>query len=129
MPGLTIAFGLILIVLGVAAYFGSGRASPTALIPSFVGALLLVCGVVARSPGARKHAMHGAAAVGLLGFLAAAGRLGMAFARGTAPTGWALASLALMALLCLVFVLLCVRSFVEARRSRAGFDVSPPGRA
>jgi len=59
---------LILIVLGVASYQLTGRTSLTAMIPAFFGVVLLVCAFVARSSeAARKHAMHAAVAVGLLG--------------------------------------------------------------
>ncbi len=75
MPSTTRLFGLILIVLGVASYVLTGRTSVTALIPAFFGAVLVVCALVARaSESARKHAMHAAVAVGLIGALAALGR-------------------------------------------------------
>ena len=130
MPGLTIAFGLILIALGVIGYFATGRQSPTALIPAFAGALFLVLGVVARSAGARKHAMHAAAALAVLGFLGTVPGLIKFFrmlggAEVARPA--AVRSQAVMAVLCVIFVILCVRSFMAARRARgAGFDVTPP---
>ena len=49
-------------------------ATPTALIPSGVGLVLVVLGAVAEGR-LRKHAMHAAAAVGVLGFLFGAGWL------------------------------------------------------
>jgi hypothetical protein len=130
VPGLTIAFGLVLIGLGVIGYFATGRQSPTALIPAFAGALFLVLGLVAQKPGARKHAMHAAAALAVLGFLGTVSGLikffrmlgGEEIDRPAAAR-----SQAIMAVLCVVFVILCVRSFIAARRAReAGFDVAPP---
>jgi hypothetical protein len=124
----TILFGVILLLQGFITYFfaielGASTRSGTALIPAYVGAALAVCGLFALRPGARKHAMHAAAVIGLLGFLASAGRFAM---RPTAPTSVGPASLLLMALICALFVMLCVRSFIEARRARArGFDVGP----
>jgi len=72
------------------------------------------------SPNARKHFMHLAAAVGLFGAVAAAYRPGKAIAAGdfhwdSVPTRLQVA----MAALCLMFVLLCVNSFIQARRRRA----------
>ena len=67
-------FGLLLIVLGVASYMLTGRTSVTALIPAIFGAVLLICSLVALNEPARKHAMHAAVAVGLIGALAALGR-------------------------------------------------------
>src|SRR5688500_8271882 len=68
MARLTIGLGAILIALGVAGYLGTGRDSITALIPSFLGAVLVILGLIAAvKPSARRHAMHAAAVVALLG--------------------------------------------------------------
>ena len=74
MPSTTRLFGLILIVLGIASYTMTGRTSVTAMIPAFFGAAFLVCAMVARKEAARKHAMHAAVALGLIGALAPGGR-------------------------------------------------------
>lgn len=116
MPRVTIVFGVLLILLGVIPYLMTS--AKTALIPAYVGALLAVLGGIALSPGARKHAMHVAVIVGLLGFLAAAGRLIASLASGKTPTALGATSLGLMALLTGIFVALCVRSFIAARRAR-----------
>ena len=58
MPSITRTVGFLLVLLGVVGYFGTGRASVTALIPALVGAVFLVLALVARNPDARKHAMH-----------------------------------------------------------------------
>ena len=116
MAPVTIVFGVLLILLGLIPYLMTG--AKTALIPAYVGGVLAILGAVALKPGARKHAMHVAVIVGLLGFLAAAGRLIGALASGKTPTTLAATSLGLMALLCLIFVVMCVRSFIAARRTR-----------
>jgi hypothetical protein len=64
MSTVTVAFGAIMLILGIASYFGTGSVSLTALIPAAFGLLLLILGVIARDPGKRKHAMHFAAMVG-----------------------------------------------------------------
>ena len=117
MPKIAIAFGAMLTLIGVGFYFETGTPSVTALIPAFVGVPLLLLGIAARGAreGVRKHLMHAAAALGLLGFLASAGRL-LTKGFGAAPA--AVAEQVLMALLCLAFVVLCVNSFVQARRNR-----------
>jgi hypothetical protein len=115
---LTIVFGVILLLLGFVAYALSDRASLTPMIPSVVGALLAVLGVIATNDAARKHAMHAAAAVGTLGALAAALRLIMVLATGRVPSALGLVSLVGMLVLCGAFVALCVRSFIDARRRR-----------
>jgi len=119
MPLIAIVCGLLLIAVGVAGYTLSDAESPvTALIPAGVGLLLALSGAIVQAmPGTRKHVMHFAVTVGLLGFLAAAGRLAMVLAQGKGST-LGRASLAAMAIICAVFVALCVKSFIDARRNR-----------
>src|SRR3954471_19647171 len=90
MPKVAIIIGIILDTLGIVTYagaaagiFGGGHASPTALIPSVVGTLLLGCGILASNPAYLKHAMHAAAALALLGFIGAIMRPIIAMAKGT----------------------------------------------
>jgi hypothetical protein len=66
--------------------------------------------------------MHIAAAVGLLGFLGAARgltRIGAVLAGEPVERPAAIIAQSIMAVLCLVFVGLCVRSFINARRNPA----------
>jgi hypothetical protein len=128
MPSLAIGFGALLTVLGVGFYFASETRSPTALIPLAFGVPLMVLGVIGRQGDkARKHAMHVAAAISLLGTL---GGLGMAaralpklFAGEPLERPAAVTEQALMGVLCAAFLALCIKSFIDARRSRT----SPPG--
>ena len=120
MTATTRYFGLILIVLGIASYTGTGRTSITAMIPAFFGAAFLVCSMIARrSDTARRHSMHVAVAIGMVGMLAALTRALPAALRGDASRPAVIAQLIMGGLL-LVYVALGVRSFVEARRARAG---------
>jgi fucose 4-O-acetylase-like acetyltransferase len=124
MAKLTICFGVVLIVLGVWGFVATGSAHPTALIPTWFGLALAVAGVLARTEDAKQRMlwMHVAVTVGLLGFLGAAARAitEVVKAHGaplTDPIAVAVKYQAAMAAICLVFVLLCVRSFIAARRS------------
>ena len=119
MPTTTRYFGLILIVLGVASYVLTGRASVTALIPALFGAVLVICALVARNEAARKHAMHAAVAVGLIGALAALGR-GVPAALDGGATRPAVLSQLIMGGLLLIYVALGVQSFIAARKARVG---------
>lgn len=124
MAKTTIALALILILLGLGTYFGSSDANPsvTALIPAVFGVLLLACGVTALQADWRKHAMHAAASIGLLGALAASGRGVMAIAklaRGAEVNTTALVSVLVMAAVCWLLVALCINSFIAARRRQA----------
>ena len=120
MPGMsstTMLFGVLLAALGVASYFLTGAVSPTALIPTWFGLPLAALGYVSRSEAMRKHAMHAAATIALVG---CAGAL-FSLLRGPAGASTAMAtfSQAAMVLLTGVFVGLCVKSFIQARRARA----------
>ena len=117
MPAVTRLVGFLLIALGLVSYFGTGRASVTALIPAFVGAVFLILALAARSPDARKHVMHAAVALALLGCLGTLGRIIPAVSTGSIGRPAVLAQIA-MAVILAVYVALGVRSFIEARRAR-----------
>ena len=119
MPTTTRYFGLLLIVLGIASYMLTGRTSVTALIPAVFGAVLLLCALIARNENARKHAMHAAVAVGLIGALAALGRGVQAALHGEGARPAVLSQL-VMGVLLLVYVGFGVQSFIAARRARMG---------
>jgi len=116
MASTTRTFGLILIVLGLAGYFLTDRVSVTALIPAFFGAVFVILALVARNESARKHAMHAAVALGLLGFLGAL-RVIPAVMRGEFTRPAVLAQLAMLGLMA-IYVALGVQSFKAARRAR-----------
>lgn len=121
MAKVAFVFGVLLILLGVGTFFiaEAEHRSPTALIPAAAGVLIAICGFVAVNPSARKHAMHAAAMIGTLGFLASAWRIVSTLVKtGALPDGLKLVGMGGMALLCGAFVALCVRSFIAARRAR-----------
>jgi uncharacterized membrane protein len=122
MPIVSIVFGLALIGLGVWGYATSeleGNLKYTALIPAAVGVILAVCGAVALVERFLKHAMHLAAVIGLIGLVVAAGR----FISKAAKDGVDFHKTSTQAVLgmiglCLVFLALCINSFIQARRRR-----------
>src|SRR5687767_4029016 len=118
----TMLIGALLCVLGFVTYGmgaqeGTAVRSPTALIPNGFGVVLMLLGFGALAkPTVRKHFMHAAAAVALLGAL---GGFGMFFARvGSRGFTLATGSMLTMGILCALLVVLCVRSFIAARRAR-----------
>lgn len=122
MAKLTIVFGVLLILLGAVAFVILGH-HPHTLIPAVFGLLLVVFGALAESPVPRRRMlfMHIAVTVGLLGFLGTLpGIVGIVrLAAGHAIERPDAAKVqAIMGTLCLAFVLLCVRSFIAARRQR-----------
>ena len=118
MPRLTILFGVLLILLGAGGYFGPGRTSVTALIPAFFGVPFLLLGLVALKDGLRKHAMHAASLLALLGVVGALFRPVKTLLAGAFEFNTAVASQFTMAALCVVFLGLCIKSFVDARVRR-----------
>lgn len=117
VPSLALLFGSLLVLTGIGGF--AAFRSPTALIPVVFGVLLGACGLVARNESLRKHAMHAAAAVALVGFLPSApGLLGIPdLLAGEATRPAAVVLRSVMALLCLGFLAVAVRSFVAARRA------------
>ena len=116
MPSTTRLTGILLIVLGVASYQLTGRTSLTAMIPAFFGVAFIALAWVARNEAARKHAMHAAVAIGLLGFLGTL-RVIPALGRGEFTRPAVMAQLVMLVLMG-IYVALGVKSFKAARRAR-----------
>ncbi len=109
----TLVFAALLIILGLGAFIFSG--SQTALLPAYPGVLLAALGGLALAfERARKHLMHVAAVVALLGALAPAATLGI---RAAQMSPLALTVNMGMLVLCGALLVLMVRSFIAARRS------------
>jgi hypothetical protein len=122
MGPITIITGILLIALGVGGYafaLTTDHPSPTALIPAAFGLVLLLLGLLARSEKMRMHVMHVAVLIGLVGFLIPAWRvISKAISTGIDAPSLAVVANVLMALICGVYVVLCIKSFIDARRSR-----------
>jgi hypothetical protein len=67
LPIVTLIVGGLLSLLGILGCVLSETHSLTALIPLVFGILLDSCGALALHPRFRKHAMHGASLLALLG--------------------------------------------------------------
>jgi hypothetical protein len=126
MAKLTIGFGVLLILLSAVAYTQLGQHSHGihSLIPGAFGLLLVIFGAFANTPVAKKRMlfMHIAVTVGLLGFLGTIpgliGVIKMAVGQSSGVAPDAAKVQAIMGTICLIYVLLCVRSFIAARRVR-----------
>jgi multisubunit Na+/H+ antiporter MnhF subunit len=123
MAKLTMFFGALLLALGAGAYFLLPSHSLHTLIPAAFGLLIVLFGALANTdvPKKRMLFMHIAVTIGLLGFLGTIpgiiGVIHMAAGQVVARPEAAKVQ-ALMGTICLIFVLLCVRSFIAARRLR-----------
>ena len=120
VPSITIALGVALIVLGLAGYFLTGAVSLTALIPAAFGLVIALAGVLARDDRMRKHAMHAAVLVALLGFLGSIrGVLQIgALLDGTAARPAAVVAQTIMAVLTLGYIVIAVQSFIRHGQSQ-----------
>jgi hypothetical protein len=113
MPKTTLIFAALLIALGLGAFGVSS--SRTALLPAFVGiALAVLAGLSMAFENARKHLMHVAALVALLGAVAPAAALVIRAAR---MSPLALGVNVGMLVLSAGLLVLMVRSFIAARRA------------
>jgi len=124
MAKVTLAFAALLILLGVFSFTATGSLHYTALIPTWIGLILLLFGFLSLSPdpSRRKLFMHINVTVALLGFIGTTVEIIRSKVHasnlGTAPDPIAQDAKFALAFLLLVYVILCVRSFIAARRAR-----------
>lgn len=122
MRNLAFLCSALLILTGLVGYFawetiGATAQSVTALIPAFVGIPMLIGALVALKNN--MAGMHIAVLFSLLGALAGLGRLVPGLIKGTVNFSEAAPKLILvMTIICVVFTVLAVRSFIAARRAR-----------
>ena len=120
MPRVIFSFSAIFVLLGIGSYFLTGMQSMTALIPAIFGLLLAAAGAVSLKN--LKHGGHFAALVGLLGFLGTArsfGKVPALLSGEPVERAAAVGVQAVFAVLCVIFVGLCVKSFRDTRKANA----------
>ena len=120
MPEFTMGYGVFLILWATLVSVVSESQSITSWIPSFMGAPILISGILAKvNPERRKVWMHIAVFFGLLSFLG-----GLDFLRGFSADGgpfakpYAGASKLMLLVTGGVYTLGCVKSFIWARKDR-----------
>ena len=115
MPLITRVSGTLLILTGLLGYIVTGTSSLTAFIPAISGLILVLLGVWANVEETRKHAMHAAAAVGLISLIVGLASLLLSslYPRSLASV---LAQVAMITIAA-TFLGLCVRSFINTRRA------------
>jgi hypothetical protein len=121
VAGITVVFGALLVVVGVVGFVATGSEHYTALIPAGLGGVLALLGGLSFKDHLRKHTMHAAALLGLLGFAGTVmgiPKLIKHLSGGTVERPAAAVAQSITAGLCAVFVGLCVKSFLDARRRR-----------
>lgn len=129
MSKISIFFGLLLVTLGLAFFVATGSEKVTALIPTFLGTAIGVFGMVSLVPKLRKHAAHGAALIGLIGVLGGLGMGTKTVMAGNVERPAAVIEQFLMGVICVVYLVFCVKSFIAARKAmkaaNAGATATP----
>jgi fucose 4-O-acetylase-like acetyltransferase len=123
MENLTIGFGVVLIVLGEWGFVSTGSRYPTAMIPTWAGFLFVLFGALAHSKDLKRKKlwMHAAASVAMLLFFGTMPSIvdEIMMLRGKQfPYPVAVEEKAATSVLCLLFLIICVRSFISARKAR-----------
>lgn len=128
MSNVTIVYGALLILIGVLGYtLPENAGQPTALIPAYAGGVFVVLGFLARGTAKRrKIVMHIAVVLAFLLIgptVTALGGLPAAFGGETETADGEPLNIAgiyaksATAVLTILYVILCVRSFIAARRA------------
>ncbi len=123
MKAFTFTYALLLIVLGLGGYLLTGAQSVTALIPAFFGVIVLALAwIVHANPNATKVVMHVVMVLALLAFLGSVNGFAdvLSLLQGAdVERSAAAVSKSIMALLSLIYLILGIKSFVDARRSQS----------
>jgi peptidoglycan/LPS O-acetylase OafA/YrhL len=121
VPNLTLGYGAFLIAWGIAVSILSDSESITSFFPSMLGVPLALAGVmVMRMPEKRKLWMHIAATFGLL---CAIGGTRFFMVMGDGIT-YASGSMLMLLATGSAYTVVCVRSFIAARKAREAAEAS-----
>jgi len=109
---------VLLVALGLVGFLGTGSEHYTALIPAWIGLALGIGGMLAISPSEkrRKLFMHINVTIGLVGFLGSVSEILRGLLSSKEVNATALAAKTALGWVLLIYVILCVRSFIVARR-------------
>ena len=115
IPRIAIYERAILVLWGVAAYIISGQSSITAMIPSFMGAPLMILGLLSEKiPDMRHHLMHASMVMALLMVLGGA----RVFADFSDMSNLAISSHIILIFVGVTFMICGIMSFRAARLAR-----------
>ena len=137
MPLVTVVFGIVLTAVGVVSYVLSNAVSVTALIPAFIGVVFIILGALALAkPTLRKHVMHAVVVLALVALLGTAGGIPktisylrsevliemdqgkVLLSNNEVVRPMAVVAQSIVAILSLIFIAMCVQSFIAARKRR-----------
>ena len=117
MSSIIIYIGIFLQIIGIT-FFSISELDPkpfTALIPSILGTIILVLGIIAKAKESiKKHAVHLSLLVALFGIIGSGMRLIPAVLKGSFESKELAQFLTLM--FCLTLIVCGIKSFINARR-------------
>ncbi|HED37053.1 MAG TPA: hypothetical protein ENI76_02230 [Ignavibacteria bacterium] len=116
MAKISILFGIILLLVGIAGYIATDETGDITLIPAILGLALVLLGIVGLKEKNLKKSMRAASLLALLGFLGAGIRLLSAFTSDIHVNPIELTSQIIITILCAVFIGVAVKSFVKSFR-------------
>ena len=120
MENITIIYGIFLIVWGVAVTIFSDSQSITSLIPTIFGLAIIILSFFAKKiPNRKKLFMHIVVLIGFIIFLG-----GLDLIRGLIQGNifvnlWASSSKFMMMISGLLFIILCIKSFIFNRKNKS----------
>ena len=115
IPRIAIYEGAILVLWGIVAYIISDQSSITAMIPSFMGAPLMILGLLSEKiPDMRHHLMHASMVMALLMVLGGA----RVFADFSDMSNLAISSHIILIFVGVTFMICGIMSFRAARLAR-----------
>jgi len=115
IPRIAIYDGAFLVLWGIVAYILSEQSSITAMIPSFMGAPLMILGILSeRMPNMRHHLMHAAMVLSLVMVMGGA----RVFAQFSEMSNLAISSHVVLILVGVCFMVCGIMSFRAARIAR-----------
>ena len=111
---LSVLYGVFLVAWGFSISFLSGSSSITSFIPAFIGFPLILIGFISMvRPSLRKALMHIAVLIGVFAFLG-----GLDFFRGMFANYYAGMSKLMLMVTGFLYLYVCIKSFLFARRQR-----------
>ena len=120
MENITIIYGIFLVVWGVVVTIFSDSQSITSLIPTIFGLTIIILSFLAKKiPNRKKLFMHIVVLIGFIIFLG-----GLDLIRGLIQGNifvnlWASSSKFMMMISGLLFIILCIKSFIFNRKNKS----------
>ena len=115
--------GILLGVVGIVGFVTTGMTHYTALIPFALGDAIMMCGILTVvRPTWKKHTMHAAATIAVLGLLGslrgAITLVSWIISHAEPQRPAAVIAQGLTAVICAIFIGVAIRSFIAARQAR-----------